>query len=346
MIFCQFAAARIRALGATLAAALFSASLLTSTAARADEPLRIREGWVSMTNVLSPLVFQNTAVMKHYGKSYVVEPLRFNGTSPELQAIAANEVEIITSGFSTFAAAIINANLDLRIVADGFQDGAHGYLSSPYMVRNDSEISKVEDLKGKVLANNSIGGTLDVALRVMLRKHGLEDRRDYTVVEAAFPNMNAMLLEKKVDLVADSPPFTYDPKLAADAHVLFRMDDAVGPSQMTLLAMREGFLKQHRVAVMDFFEDMLRGERWFLDPANRETALAIVANATKQPIERLQYLYTKDDYYHDPDAKPNLAALQHDMKTQIDLGFLKKEIVVKDYTDLSFIEEAARRIKQ
>ena len=37
--------------------------------------------------------------------------------------------------------------------------------------------------------------------RAMLRKHGLEDKRDYTVIEAPFPTMQAMLAEKKADLV-------------------------------------------------------------------------------------------------------------------------------------------------
>ena len=69
------------------------------------------------------------------------------------------------------------------------------------MVLNDGPIKKVEDLKGKVIATNAVGSAVDVAMRAMLRKYGLEDKRDYTVVEAPFPTMRAMLAEKKVDLV-------------------------------------------------------------------------------------------------------------------------------------------------
>jgi sulfonate transport system substrate-binding protein len=326
-------------------AVLFLALPFIGAAARADEPLVIRHGWVSMTNSLSPMIFENKAIMRHLGKTYIVEPIHFTGTSPEIQAIAAKQIDIITLGFSTLAAGVLNAGLDLRVVADSFQDGVPGYLSSPFMVRNDSGIRRIEDLKGKVLVTNAIGGSLDVALRALLRKHAMEDKRDVTIIEAAFPNMNAMLLGRKVDMVSLTPPFTYDPALEQNAHVLARMKDGVGQSQMIVLAARKDYLEQNRQALYDFFEDMLVGVRWFLDPANRSEALAIVARLSQQPPERLQYLYTKDDFYRSPDARPNLDAMQHDMETQVQLGFLKQAIDVRQYTDLSFIDEAARRLK-
>jgi ABC-type nitrate/sulfonate/bicarbonate transport system substrate-binding protein len=91
---------------------------------------------------------------------------------------------------------------------------------------------------------------------------------------------------------------------------------------------------------------MLRGAQWFLDPAHREEAIAMVARFVKQPPERLAtYLYTDKDYFHDPHGLPNLVALQHDMQTQLDLGFLKADLEVRKYTDLSFITEASKRLE-
>src|ERR1700722_12949605 len=179
-------------------------------AARADEPLTIRHGWVALTNTLSPLVFLKPDVMQHYGKSYVVEATHFQGTSAELTAIASDQIDIITLGNSTLAIGVENAGLaDLRVIADGFQDGIEGYFSSRYMVRNDSGIATVEDLKGKVLATNVVGGSLDLAMRVMMRQHKMEDKRDYTAIDAEFPNMPPMLLQRKVDLIGIVPPWVY-----------------------------------------------------------------------------------------------------------------------------------------
>jgi NitT/TauT family transport system substrate-binding protein len=56
-------------------------------------------------------------------------------------------------------------------------------------------------------------------------------------------------------------------------------------------------------------------------------------------------LFTKKDYYHDPYARPDLEALQRNINTQKELGFLKINIDVKKYADLSLVEEAAKRLK-
>lgn len=329
-----------------LIAAMTAALILSAGTARADEVLRIRHGYVTLGNPLSPFLFQQPEALKHYGKTYVVEPIHFKGSTAELVALAAGEVDIVSFSASTFAAAILNAKLDdIRIVADGFQDGADGSFTTPYQVRNDSGIATVEDLKGKVLASNVLGGSVDVALRAMMRRHHLEDKKDYTLIEAEFSVMPAMLREKKVDLIGEAPPFAYDPWLASNAHSLFTMVDAVGPTQLIFLTARANYLDAHRAALGDFFEDLLRGTRWLLDPANREAAIQSLARANKLPPERFAfYLYTKQDFYHDGLGRPNLEAVQRDVATQHELGFLKSNLDITKYSDLSFIEAAADRL--
>lgn len=323
-----------------------AAAVLAASGAASAEPLTIRQGWVSLTAAFTPIVFEKKEVMTHYGKSYVLEASHFQGTSAELTAIAAGEVDLITIGFSTLAAGVQRAGIDLRIVADEFQDGIDGHFSSHYVVRTDSGINRIEDLKGKALVTNGIGGSLDVALRAMMRKHGMEDKRDYTLIEGGFANMNAMLLSGKVDLIGQTPPFIYDPALTAKSRLLFTMRDAVGPTQMIALAARAQFLDKNRAAMTDFFEDYLRGIRWALDPDHRAEVIAIVAAATKQPTERIgSFLYTDRDFYRDPHARPNIAALQHDMETQRSLGFIQSDLDVSQYTDLSFVEAAAKRVQ-
>ncbi len=86
---------------------------------------------------------------------------------------------------------------DIRVIADEFQDGVDGYYTQRLQVLDDGPIQKVEDLKGKVLATNAAGSAVDVAMRAMLRKHGLEAKRDYTIIEAPFPAMKAMLRRRK-----------------------------------------------------------------------------------------------------------------------------------------------------
>src|SRR6202040_3624695 len=113
------------------------------------------------------------------------------------------------------------------------------------------------DLKGKVVATNGAGGAFDFWVRWMLRQHGLEDRKDYTAVEADYANMSAMLLDRKVALIIGANPWAMNPNLQANAHTLFTARDALGRSQMTVMATRAGFLEKNRAAMVDFFEDMM-----------------------------------------------------------------------------------------
>ena len=69
----------------------------------------------------------------------------------------ANEVDIALLAYSSLALAIQNAGMeDLRVIADEAQEGVDGYYTSPFMVRKDSGIDKVEDVKGKVIADVEI----------------------------------------------------------------------------------------------------------------------------------------------------------------------------------------------
>ena len=66
---------------------------------------------------------------------------------------------------------------------------------------------------------------------------------------------------------------------------------------------------------------------------------------TKQPPERFGWLFTKSDYYRSPVMRPDLDALQKNVDMTKDLGFVKASFDVKAHSDLSLIDEAAKRLK-
>ena len=321
------------------------AAVMTLGTARA-EPVKIRMAWVAPVSNWASIVLEKQDLAKHLGKSYTVEAVRYAGTPPMMTAIATGELEIANLAYSTFPLAVQNANLDdLRIIADEFQDGVTGYATNEWAVLKDSPIKTVKDLKGKVIATNAAGSAVDIAARAMLRKNGLEDKRDYTIIEAPFPTMKAMLQEKKVDLAPYVLPFSFDPQLQQIARPLFSSKDAIGVSQFIIWAARKSFIDKNRAAMVDFMEDMLRIERWFLDPANHDEVMKIAGKVTKSPPERWGWLFTKRDYYRNPDMIPDLNALQSNINLTHELGFIKAPMDVKKYTDLSLAEEAAKRLK-
>src|SRR5262245_21860836 len=183
---------------------------LAAGAAWAAEPVKIRVSWIAPITNWGSLLLEKKELARHLGKSYLLEPVRYVGTPPMITALANGELEIANLAFSTLPIAIQNAGLDdLRVIADELQDGVDGYYSQEYMVLADGPIKRIEDLKGKAVATVAAGAAVDVAMRTMLRKHGLEDKRDYVFVEAALPTMRAMLADRKVDLVPIVLPFAF-----------------------------------------------------------------------------------------------------------------------------------------
>lgn len=331
-----------------MVAAAVTVGMIGSAAMARAEPLTIRVGWVVTPGHLIPLIEElgkrQPALFKHLGKSYALEAVHFQGTTPEIQAQAIGELEIASLSTAAVALAITNAKLDERIVADVVADGMPGYFSEYFVVRTDGPIQKIEDVKGKRIATNTIGSASDAAMRTMFRKNGIKDS-DFTTVETNFANMPAMLEGGKLDMIGLLPQFAPGIIDNPKYKVLFTARDAVGPTQAVMWAMRSEIIAKHRPVFVDFFEDHIRAVRWFLDPKNRDEALAITSAVTKLPKEKLAFAFTKDDFYHSPDARPELESVQKEIDEAVKLGVLKEPVVISPkHVDLSLIEEAKKRI--
>jgi sulfonate transport system substrate-binding protein len=336
---------KLDALWLTIGAAVLA--IAVTAPATADSPVRLRIGWAQVghvTPLLDVLVKRHPEIFPHAGRSYVAEGVRFNGSTPQIEALAVGELEIAALAPSSTALAITNAHLDLRIVSDVIQDGRPGWYDEPFVVRKDGPVKTIEDLKGKRLATNAIGSASDNAMRIMLRKHGVQDK-DFTTVEINFTNMLPMLAQGKVDLIGAMPQFLAQIREAGSYRTLYTAGAARGPAETIAWVMRADFIAAHRAALVDFFEDHMRAIRWFLDPQHHDEAVAIAVAVTKQKPEELQYFFTHNDFYRSPDLMPNLAAAQSEIDDSVKLGILPKAVkLAPAYVDLSLVEEAKQRL--
>ncbi len=328
-----------------LVVALIASLAMLHPAPSRAEPVKIRIGWLLVPAEITPIMTPQPGVARHAGQSYVLEPIRFQASSLMIPALANGDLDVAPFGYSSFALAVENANLtDLRIFADEDRDGVGEHFTTQYMVRKDSGIASVADLKGHVFATNAPGSIGDMPVRFMLRRSGLDEKKDVTIVEASLPNMNAMLEDRKADLIISVLPFFLDPRLQSDARALFTARDTIGPAEISMLTASRQFLQKNRAAMVDFLEDYLRALRWYNDPAHHDAAVRTVAAFMKVPPERFaSWVFSKQDYYRDPEARVDVAALQKNVDVQHEVGFLKNRLDVAPYVDMSLVDEAAKR---
>jgi sulfonate transport system substrate-binding protein len=336
---------KFRNIAITAAGAILAACVATGASA---DPWKVRVGWVTTPTHAQPIVDElhnrHPDIFPNFGKTYDVESMHFQGTTPQIETLATNDLDIAAFGPEALALAVDNAHLDVRMIADVFQDGVPGYATITYVVRKDSSVQKVEDLRGKVVATNAIGSFGDSAMRINLRKHGLQDK-DFTTVEANFNTMPAMLDEGKVELINLLPQFHYMMTEQGKYRTLFTAAEGEGHIQAVLWAMRADVLAAHRPAVVDFLADHIRAIRWLIDPAHHDEAVAIAAAVTKAKPETLQYVFTKDDSFRAPDGKPDVEGTQRALDVELKYGLIKQTVTVAPkYVDLGPVEEAAKRL--
>jgi NitT/TauT family transport system substrate-binding protein len=126
------------------------------SSANSAEPVKIRMSWVAPVANWASIVLEKKDLATHLGKSYILEPVRYQGTPPMITAIANNELEVSNLAYSSLAIAIENAGLDdIRVIADEFRTVC-GYYTQEYFVAKTAH-RQVEDLKGKLIGTNASG---------------------------------------------------------------------------------------------------------------------------------------------------------------------------------------------
>ena len=336
--------ALIRSLIAIFTVAIFG---FVTVPAQSAEPVKLRVVWYVVPFAVTPVLFMKPELMTHVGKTYNIELVHLASGSSFPTALAAGEVDIGPISALPMATSIQNAHMDdLRLIADEYEDGVEGWYSGQFVVLKDSPIQKIEDLKGKVVANLGVGSSGDMAMRFMLRQHGLEAKRDYTTLEASPGNMPAMLLANKVELINTTGLTSRAQNVIDNTRVLFDRRQAFGgPTQEATVVSRAGFLEKNRAAVVDYLEDYFRAMRWFYDPKNHDEAIKTVSAFNKAPEKQFDWMFTSGDEYRDPNGMPNMQGLQKSIDVLAEFGLIKTGLDISKYTDFSLVKEATARIK-
>ncbi|MGO1692934.1 MAG: ABC transporter substrate-binding protein [Marinobacter sp.] len=130
----------------------------------ANEEFRV--GYVRVMDDAQAMLAHEAGLYEKYGLD--AKLIEFSSGTDLIKGIVGGQLDIGVLGFSN-AFTWVSRGADLKIVG-GAQRGYHSLV-----VRDDSGINKVEDLKGRNLASQKQGSTADIVLKgVMLANAGLQ----------------------------------------------------------------------------------------------------------------------------------------------------------------------------
>lgn len=166
--------------------------------AQTKEKIRVALGSISVNSSVIPVGKQAGLFAKH---GIDLEPIYMGGGMYSLAAVTSGSVQFLAAGSTaTISARLGGADIIMLAVQSNKFD---------YTLFSGPDIKTPQDLKGKIVTGTRPGASADSALRLVLRKWGLEPDKDVifiSVAESQQGRLNA-LYRGSVSATVLSPPF-------------------------------------------------------------------------------------------------------------------------------------------
>ncbi len=256
----------------------------------------------------------------------------FRGGSSVVEAIMAGELEGGVIGSTPSVIRAVSKDVPIKILAVG-ELGTKEKPGDYLVVRKDSGIRSLEDLKGKTIAVHRLGTTLDLTLRIGLKQSGIDPAFDVTIVQVKVSAMPQALLGGGVD-AAFIFPMAY-PQLEGEVDVILTPADVFpdgAPFGMVIFT--EGFMEGHPDDVKKFVGAYLKGLKWAVE--NPDVASEIAAEdigVSKEETEKMPWpAFNPSGRIADESFELMIEAIK-----EYDPESLGKEVTVEDFVDYQFI---------
>jgi ABC-type nitrate/sulfonate/bicarbonate transport system substrate-binding protein len=317
-------------------------ALVAFEGAYAADPPVIRMGWSVPAQTQHYVMMKKPDLLKHQGKAYKVDWVNFPGSVAIIQAIASKNLDGGGISIVPVARTIEQKAANLKIVADVMSERKGGFQTT-WVTLESTGIKTIADLKGKTMGVAGYGSTTDLLARAILKKNGIDPDRDVKRIEVPFPVIESAL--RKGDIVAGemAQPFYANAKARGGVRELFTAQEVLPVLPLLVEVFTAEFIAANPAAVKAFLEDYVTALDYAREPKNRDEVVGVVAEVTKLPRDVLaSFLLTPQDYYMDPNAMPDVDAIQKTFDFLREGGLLKTNLDAKAVVDLSHHPRAKR----
>jgi NitT/TauT family transport system substrate-binding protein len=262
------------------------------------------------------------------------EPVRFNGWPELKETFLASDLEA-TFILAPLAMSLREQGVPIKIVYLGHRDG------TTMMVRKDSTIFRIEDLRGRKIAvpNRFSNQRLIISKAFRERRMSI---RDVTLLEMPPPDMPAALYTRSVDAIISGEPFMAQAELDGYGRVLFMTKDVWPDFISCVLAVPERVIQTRRGDVQRLVDGIAKSGKW-LDRSMAHRMQAAEFSGRQyynQDPKLLRFVLSKPP---DRVKYTNLSLVRKDFgeieALGKEVGILAGTASFDDYADTSFVQD-------
>ncbi len=320
-------------------AALALGGAAVAPALAADKPDIIRIGSTAPGHLKFILQRHSGSLAKEFEKDGIkVEFIAFtNGGSEATTALATGAVEFIYTG----------NNPALRVAAAGADVKAIGLSSyvkengSAIIVKTDSPIKSIDDLKGKKVAYLT-GTVRHSTFAKALKSVGLM-LADVESLNLAFDASGPALVRGDVDAVVESGDVAAKLVETGQARVILDASSHPEWSAPFLVSANGEFVRKYPDLVRRLLKVDIETARWA--DAHPDETIKIFVDETKSSEKSVRKTYRDNVFYQDPKVTPEaLASLKSEEQFMADAKLLKGSVDYDKWIDSSYLDAAYKEV--
>lgn len=274
----------------------------------------------------------------------------FDAAQPIAVATTSGDVDVGATGITASLYNMVAGGEELLIVADKGRE-QKGYSSTAFLVPNDSDVEKIEELKGKRIGITQTGSTYHYMAGRVLEEHGLSVKDVELVPLNSIPGLMESLESKQVDAVLLNEP---NISVAVDegyGKVITQIGDEIDYQTSGIFFSKK--FAENEDAAKRFLKAYIRATNYYYDAVlvkegdevvpgeNYDEVIEIIAKYTDQEPD----LIKKGLPYMDRDGK----LLASDIQTQVDWyakeNLIDEAIDVNDIVNTELLEEALQSLE-
>jgi NitT/TauT family transport system substrate-binding protein len=265
------------------------------------------------------------------------DPIRFNAF-PELKEAFLSGYTRATFILAPMAMALREQGVPIKIVYLGHRDG------SAVMVHKDSQIYRMEDLRGKKIAVPNRYSNQRLLVFRALKQAGMTIN-DIQLIEMPPPDMPAALYSKAVDAISSGEPFMAQTELDGYGRVLWLTKDVWPNFISCVLAVHEEMIKHDPAAVQQLVDGIARSGKWLDQTMDHrmDAAQFVSKNYYNQNPRLLTFVLSKPpDRVKYTDLVPLRKDFEEIEALGRESGVLTGKAHFEDYVDPTFSQNADR----